>query len=106
MNDVLVGEWHFIMRRKKKILCQCGPLPGHKAAHNMLDIYNGSLHAQHNSNFMLFFTKYISFVTPVIILHLNIFILQFQYNHDWVVVLRLATCDPQSPDINVETLNL
>ena len=65
----------------------------------MLDVHNGSLHAQHNSNF--FFFKIYFYVTTVIILYLNIFIFQFQYNHDWVVVLRLATCDPQSPDINL-----
>jgi hypothetical protein len=59
VTDVLVGGWRFILRRKKQILCQCGgSLPEHEAEHTVLALYNGSPHAQHNSNFVLYFTKF------------------------------------------------
>jgi hypothetical protein len=69
---VLVGEWRFIPRKKKKILCQCvGPFPGHEVDYTVLDMNNGSLHAQRNSEFTLLFYKMYFFVTPVIIPHLT-----------------------------------
>jgi hypothetical protein len=36
------------------------PLPGREVDHTVLDVNNGSLHAQRNGHFMLFFTKRIS----------------------------------------------